>query len=355
MQKRFRLAGSLILSLVLILTACGDAIPTSVSVTTTSVASKAATTAVATNTAVATSAATAAAASTTTQTQTTELTFTDKSGYKLTLAKKAERVVCLNFDCVDWLAEFGMMPIGVGKEIAAYTPLPYLFGEKAKQIPTVGGSVFEPNLEEITKAKPDLIIGYANFHENIREPLKAVAPVMVTESTSLNEAYESLKGFALLVGKSAQAESAIKRFQDRYQSYKAKSPKDKTVMFTYGDGASFVVRTDKSLVCRIFNEMAKCPWMSTAKDSQGGTPYSLEEVLKADPDAIYVYTLPDKPKISEQLKDNNIWKELKAVKNRQVLDLEAVLVECSGMRSLNELLDQIMTRLYPQVFPKPLP
>ena len=48
----------------------------------------------------------------TTATAQGDFSFTDKLGAKINLSKKAERIVCLSLDCVDWLSELGVLPAG---------------------------------------------------------------------------------------------------------------------------------------------------------------------------------------------------------------------------------------------------
>jgi iron complex transport system substrate-binding protein len=86
----------------------------------------------------------------------------------------------------------------------------------------------------------------------------------------------------------------------------------------------------------------------------------LEEVLEQNPDVLFVETFgfgptPPEP-LSEQLAANPLWSEIKAVQEGEVHEVSfAIWGTGRGVRSLSLVLDEAMTRTYPDVFPEPLP
>ena len=64
---------------------------------------------------------------------------------------------------------------------------------------------------------------------------------------------------------------------------------------------------------------------------------------------------PPQP-VSEQLADNTIWKELSAVQNGEVYEVDFFIWGTSrGIRGTTVVLDEAIPKVYPDVFPAPLP
>ncbi len=104
------------------------------------------------------------------------------------------------------------------------------------------------------------------------------------------------------------------------------------------------------------------PWAAGANAAPasdhepGAIAYSLDKVLARDPDVLLIATLPGGPSLSKQLAANPVWSNLKAVKTHQVYEVDpSIYIFGRGTISLGLALDDAMTKLYPDVFPKPLP
>ena len=303
-----------------------------------------------------TPAATAAAA------KATDLAFTDATSTTVTLANAPERIVCLTEICVDILADLGLEPVAVTP--GGVAPLPEYFGEKAKSFSIIGGSFFEPSLEDIARAKPDLVIGLGGVHEALRDGLKSIAPLYIMSPRTYNDSIAYLKDIGRLTGRAAQADAAAQTFLKRLETYKTKAPKDKTVLVMWGSDVNFGIDTAGSLVGALLSELVRYPWPAppagTEGHESGGIQFSLEKVLEQNPDVLFVETYgfgPTPPvPLSEQLAANPLWKEIKAVQRGQVHEVSfAVWGTGRGLRSLTLVLDEAMTKTYPQVFPQPLP
>jgi iron complex transport system substrate-binding protein len=294
------------------------------------------------------------------------VTVTDGSGFSLTLPKKAERVVCLSQPCLDIMLELGLEPVATlgvffdsGLE---YLTRPDLFGTKAANFARIAGSAaIEPNLEDITKIKPDLIMGFPGLEKN-REALKGVAPIYIGKQGTYKAAIEALKDMGKLTGRVAEAETAAKRFQERLTAYKTKSPNNRAIIWFN----TFNVRgpTKNSIIGSLMSEVTPYPWEVSGANAIGWASFSFEKLLEVDPYAIFVavrgktatgdYSEPEK-KRRDELANNSFFKELQAVKNQRVYEISDWLVLGEGTRALGLLLDEVMTRLYPEVFPKALP
>lgn len=280
-----------------------------------------------------------------------DLSFVDATGTRVVLQKPVQRIACLAELCVDMLAELGMKPV------AAFGTLhtrPEYWGNEGKEIPPIKGSFSEPNVESILSARPDLVVGWPS-HAGLREAL-APTPMMIVGASGYHDVIGYLKTMGRLTDRSAQAEAAARQFLDKLAEYKRLSPRNRTVLLMWGDSGSaeFGIDTEKSVYGSLLNEIARYPWPATSDATKNGLilSYSLEKVLEVNPDVIFVATFVygNGPTLVQQLKSHPLWKELKAVKNGDVHEVDVDLwVTAQGTRALGRVLDRAMRVLYPDV------
>ncbi|MBI4187645.1 MAG: ABC transporter substrate-binding protein, partial [Chloroflexi bacterium] len=81
--------------------------------------------------------------------------------------------------------------------------------------------------------------------------------------------------------------------------------------------------------------------------------FSIEEILRSDPEVIIIGVrhgyLPDTT--AEELKKHPVWREISAMKNNQVYNIDGDLVNRSGPRIVQGL-EEIASFLYPALFKK---
>lgn len=295
-------------------------------------------------------------------TKTNKLTFTDATNTTVTLSKAPIRIACLVSLCEDILAELGLQPVAVND---TFGQDPHYFGAKAKSFIPIGGSFFSPNVEDIARANPDLVIGLANVHENLRAALQPIAPLYIMNPTSYTDSVHYLQDIGRLTGRSKQANSAAQAFLQKLATYEAKSPKNKSALLLYGSDVNFNIFTAESLPGGLLARVTSYPWPApgpgapAASDHEpGAIPYSLERILAVNPDVLFIGTVgasPGGPSLEGQLASNPVWSNLKAVKNNQVYAINPnYYIFGRGTRSLGLALDDAMNRLYPDVFPTPL-
>ncbi len=295
-------------------------------------------------------------------TGTSNLTFTDATHTTVTLSKQPTRIACLVSLCEDILAAIGLAPVAVNDKLGQD---PAFFGNKAKSFSVIGGAFFSPNVEDIAKATPDLVIGLANVHENLRDALKPIAPLYIMNPTSFNASLAYLKDIGRLTGRSERANKAAQNFLNKLAAYKAKSPMNKSLLLIYGSDVNFNIFTTASLPGSMLSQVTSYPWpapgagTTPASDHEpGAIAYSLEKILATDPDVIFVASLTaasGTQSLSAQLQSNPVWSHLKAVKNNQVYEVNpSYYIFGRGTISLGLALGDAMTKLYPAVFPQPL-
>ena len=102
------------------------------------------------------------------------VSLTDSTGEVLTFETRPTRTACLTEICADIMAELGLEPVAVNDPLSSD---PRFFGSRADNFQVIGGSFFEPNLEDIAAAQPDLVFGLGGVHDGLRDALRPIAPL----------------------------------------------------------------------------------------------------------------------------------------------------------------------------------
>jgi iron complex transport system substrate-binding protein len=288
----------------------------------------------------------------------TDLSFVDWTGVKHTLPKRPVRIVCMTGFCEDALFQLGLEPVAVSDTLYKQ---PYLWGPN-KTFPAIGGGFGAPNLEDIAKNTPDLVIGFQNLIGQ-REAIEKIAPLFIINPGKFEDTIDNLRILARLTGKTYQGEKAIHAFYAKLNAYRAKSPNNKVPVLLFGNSVNFSIFTQPSMPGSILTAATYYPWPAeggplSPDQEPGSLQYSLEKLLDKDPDVILAITQGSgaNGKLSEILAKNPIWSQLKAVKNKQVYEVNfSNYVTGRGLISLGLALDDAMMKIYPETFPKPLP
>ena len=102
------------------------------------------------------------------------VTLTDSTGEVLTFTTRPARAACLTEICADIMAELGLEPVAVNDPLSSD---PRFFGSRADEFQVIGGSFFEPNLEDIAASEPALVFGLGGVHAGLRDALRPPAPL----------------------------------------------------------------------------------------------------------------------------------------------------------------------------------
>lgn len=283
---------------------------------------------------------------------------TDKSGTKVTVPKAATKVACMSVTCVDIVAELGLTPTGVtdsGRNIASE---PEYFGPtEAKTFGRIRGGLFDPNVEDVISEQPDLVIGASGRQDKFRSAIEAQAPLYLVGPGPYTDTIKQLRDIATLTGRQAQAKTAIDKLDAKIAAYKEKSPGDVTPLIVYGTPKELGISTNTSVAGSTLAAVNPYPWKvppGVEEDGAGDVQYSLERVLKDDPDAILAVTFPGDPVLSKGLESNPLWSKLKAVKDKRVYEVNPRAHTAQGTRAVGLSLDELMPLLYPKAIPAPL-
>src|SRR5215213_9554320 len=137
----------------------------------------------------------------------TDLTYTDSTGTTVTLPARPQRVVCLVALCEDILYELGIEPVAASDK---FYQLPEFWGP-GKTIGAITGGFGSPNLEDIAKFKPDLVIGFIP-HIGLRDALKPIAPLFIMNPAHYRDSMNFILTMGRLTDRQYQARRAVQGF-----------------------------------------------------------------------------------------------------------------------------------------------
>ena len=282
----------------------------------------------------------------------------DATGETVTLEGPAVRVVCLTGLCVDTMFVLGVKPVAANDLLHRD---PAYWGPDESEIAPITGSFFEPSLEDIAAAQPDIVIGLGGVHDGLRAALESIAPLFIVNPIGVEGMLAHVAEVGALLGMEHEAEHAVEDFVSRLEQYIAGVTSERSVMVVYGSDVNIGADTVCTPAVDALAHAATYPPEFSGCDIHQPFPsFSVEQLLGIDPDVIFVQTYgfgPEPPQpVSEQLADNVIWRELVAVQNGEVYEVDFFIWGTSrGIHGTNFVLDEAMPKIYPEAFPAPLP
>jgi iron complex transport system substrate-binding protein len=285
-----------------------------------------------------------------------QLQAVDFTGTHIKLPQPAKRIACLTSAGLDVLRELDLEPVGyLSKGIA---DRPEFYGELAKNFVSLGSWIV-PDVKTVRRIKPDLVIGWKFPHQFYRKFFGRKIPLYLMGGNGYDAALKRLHDIAHLTGRVAQAEIATARFCDCLEMYRNSIPAEayKTVLIMGGSTLNrlsnrFIIETNIGTFGSIIKQFSHYPWFEPKgyNIEPGLRNVSLQKILAVNPDIIFVQTYsPAKVPLSQQLGDNRIWQQLKAVQNSNVYEIDHLWHYANGTRMICLTLDKLMPIIYPEI------
>ena len=239
--------------------------------------------------------------------------------------KKPEKIVTLSVSITEILNEIGVTPAGVPK---SSNKLPEAFDN----IPRVGTS-HQPDLEQIAKLQPDVIVSPMSIKDSIEKKLKpASLPTAYLPADSLEQLKLSTTVLGRVFGREDKAKAYLEKIQQEEQavlnSVKGKpAPK---VMILFGSAETLMLMNDNTFAGSIARNLGATNVLSDVmKKSEDYVPLNMESVIAANPDAILLVAHGDPnavaKKFEDDVKKNGVWEKMNAFKNGKMKALDSQL------------------------------
>ncbi|WP_433946642.1 ABC transporter substrate-binding protein [Paenibacillus sp. SN-8-1] len=252
-----------------------------------------------------------------------------------------QRVVVLDNGALDNLLALGVKPVGA-PTVQLEEPYPAYLRSQAEGITNIG-TIDEPNLETIASLKPDLILGSKDTHEKIFDKLKRLAPTVYVESLGYTWK-DNLKLQAAALGKEAEADKLLGAYTDRLAQFKDQMG-DKLANTTV---SVLRPRTDHVRVylrqsfSGIIVEDAGLKRPVTQQADEFASKLTEEQVANMDGDVILWFSRDTNNLLESKLASNPLWKNLKAVKDKKVYEVDADLwLSGLGIQAANLVVDDL--------------
>lgn len=268
-------------------------------------------------------------------------TITHEVG-KTKVPEKPKKVVALEFSFVDALDELGITPVGIAQENK--TDVSGLLGKDISF--TEVGTRQQPHLEVISSLQPDLIIGDFNRHKGIYKQLQEIAPTIILKSrnATYEENIDSFKTIAEAVGKTKQMDDRLALHEERLEAAKKKvDPKDdRKVMVGVFRADSLTAHGETSFDGELLEKIGI--ENAVTKTAEPTVTITLEQMVKWDPDVIFMAEAD--PKLLKEWKNNPLWNQITAVKNKEVYEVNRDLwTRYRGLDAAEQIVDEAIQLL----------
>ena len=226
------------------------------------------------------------------------------------------------------------------------------YPEDVKNKEKVGGMEF--NVEKIISLQPDVVLAHASSAHNAEEGLKqlkdaGITVIVVPNATSFNDVYASIELIGKATGKAKEAADVVQQMKQKIDAIaeKAKEVKEEATVWVEVSPAPEIYTAGKGT---FMDEMLTIIHAKNAAGDQEGWPmFTEEDAVALNPDVIITTYGYYTPNAVEQVLARPAWKDVPAVKNKRVYDVNSDLVSRPGPR-LAEGVEEIAKVVYPDIF-----
>jgi len=254
------------------------------------------------------------------------------------MSRLPKRIVCLTEESVETLYALGKEELIVG--VSAFVKRP----EAAQKLKKVSAFT-SANLEKIIDLKPDLVLGFSDIQKDIAKDLIGRGlNVFIANHRSISEILDYISTLGHMVGAHEEVNEYIKTLEMKISQAKefGKSLKIKPKVY--------IEEWPDPMICGI-------QWFSEAIELCGGINIHHKEsqsslakgrfvdsiqIIKANPD-IMLASWCGKKFEKEHVLAREGWKDIKAIKEDRIFDLEPEIFLQPGPAVIVDGLDQLMS------------
>ncbi len=268
------------------------------------------------------------------------LTVKDASGVDVVLEKEPQRIVSIAPAETEVL-----FALGLGDRVVGVTDW-CDYPAEAKTKSKIGD--MNSNLEAILALNPDLIIGgYTLNTEAIKKLRELKQTVFTVEPKTIEQVKERIVQVGLITNRQTEAEQLVESMN--------------TKIDTVANAVSKLSENEKKKIYLEFDAMwtvgqgefghdliGMAGAINVAKDKQGWLEVNDEFVIKQNPDVIVYASYTKDNAVAEVIKKRNGWAAITAVKDNQVLGIDANLLSRPGPR-IADGLHELAKGVYPEL------
>lgn len=257
-------------------------------------------------------------------------TVTDDYGRTVVIPAQPQRVVSLSPAVTEIMFALGAGDLLVGRTDFCVYP------DAAGEIPSIGG-ISNLNVERILSMQPDLIISGSMVGKKFTDQFDQMGTPMVCviEKPKFEALYDNIKAIGRLVGKEKEADSLIENLKLRMESLLAHGDNSQNFQLPsvyyvvgFGAGGNFTAGGNTFI-----NDIIRMAGGRNIAEDIEGWSYSLEALMKEDPDYIIV-----RREDSAAFCGMKPYNRLSAVKNGHVIGIVSGTLDLQVPRNIDAVL-----------------
>jgi iron complex transport system substrate-binding protein len=267
-------------------------------------------------------------------------TAKDSKGKEVVIEKEPKRVISVAPSVTELI-----YALGKGDELVGRTDYDD-YPEQVKNVQSIG-SLTDPNVEKIIELKPDVVVASTHFKDDVAKKLEdlGIKVVVLYNAKDFNGAYDSINTLGQIINAQDNAKNLVasmkKKIEDVKEKVKGKETPKTYYVVGFGKDGDYTATGDTFIGQMI--EMAG--GNNIAKDG-AGWKYSLEKIIENNPEYIVI---SKNFGMKDQFISTAGYKELSAVKNNKVIEIDDNLLNRQGPR-LADGVEALAKILHPDVF-----
>lgn len=239
-------------------------------------------------------------------------------------------------------------------EVVGIPTTAYALPERYKGLTEIGRPM-EPDMEIVKSLDPDLFISVESVIEANEPKLKQNnIPYLFINLDSIESIENSIESLGNEIGKEELAKDIISNMDSRINEIikKTEGKTSPKVLFLFGSPKSITVGTPKSYVGSLLEKLNVNNISDEIVEGEQTAymPLNLENIVVADPDLIIrmTHAAPEQSQamLDKEFAENDIWKNLRAVQDGNVVDLEIDLFSVSGSVNVVDALERLYELVY---------
>ena len=279
-----------------------------------------------------------------------EISITDDMGNTVFLSENPDAVSCYGSFAECWLLAGGSL-IGVTEDALIEHAIDHT------QSTAIVGTVKEINIETLSSLNPDYVILSADLtaHLSLQPMLDSLNINYGYFSVDTFEDYKSLmKRFCNVTKRDDLFQENVIDVETRIEKIRAKIPKasDKKVLLIRAFSSGIKAKRDDNLAGQILKEFG----VANIADTHPSLleEMSVEHIIKENPDYIFALTMGSEAAaityLKENIENNKVWQDLKAVKNNNYILLPKNLFHYKPNNRWDESYEYLAKIIYPEAF-----
>jgi iron complex transport system substrate-binding protein len=268
------------------------------------------------------------------------LKVVDSYNRTITIEKEPKRVITIAPDIAETVYALGKGNLMVGRSDYDDYPNEVL---KVKSV----GQITEPSIEKIVELKPDVVIASTHFSKDVTKKLEdlGIKVVVLYGEESFDGVYNTIHKVGEVLNANEKAKTVVDGMKKKVKAVTDKvKTGDKTSVYYvvgYGKGGDYTAGGDTF----IGNMLEMAGGKNVASDVKGWQ-YSVEKLVEKNPDILICSKNYDTKK---GIVTTNGYKDLKAVKNGKLIEIDDNLVNRQGPR-LADGLEVLAKAIHPELF-----